>query len=214
MAATAYANEKSGEKISCENPESLIQSHSQEELQTHKWVVLYETPDACATGNWQTYDIYSQQSVAIRFDVPKEDQKYTLQKVELWMMNNSVLGHAQVFVSIRSHDEKTNAPSDKILESWVLTLSPDRKVPELEEMLSTTHPILKKGKLYWVVAEALTPDDEFHVGWNKVAPVFDGPEFSEEEYHVALKTSGKDWETLSGTEVSPASVVVKGSITK
>lgn len=181
------------------------------EASQHKLEIIYETPDACSTGNWQTYDVYSEQSVAIRFEVPKEQsKKYQLEKLELWMMNNSVMGNAQVFISIRGHDEAKGIPNDKIIESWILTLSPDNNVPALEEMRSELHPVLKQGKFYWIVAEALTANDVYHVGWNKVAPAFNEPKTTDAEPYLALKTSGNDWQPMFGPETSTVSVSVKG----
>ena len=116
---------------------------------------IYETDDPFGGpfGLWGP-DVCSDQSVAVRF-TPGAD--YTLDRMSVWFMNNSVTVHPLVEVTLRPDDDSTpgvSVPGAAILESWTFNVSAVGWNPVLEVLDSVVHPSLEAGVHYWVVCES------------------------------------------------------------
>ncbi len=130
--------------------------------------VIFQTngPFGGFFGLWGA-DLSPQQQVAARF-VPAADR--TFDDARLWLMNNS--SSLQGAVTVRLELDATDLglggssrPSGIALESWNYNIQTLGWVPVEHTTSSATHPILRAGRKYWIVAASTAPGGNNPV-WN------------------------------------------------
>lgn len=104
------------------------------------------------------FDVFVGQSVAVAF-TPAQD--YAFDSVSLWLMSND-FDAAGRHLSISLQTDAGGgpvpvAPSGTALESWAHATGAIGWTPVLETLGSLTHPVLRAGTTYWIVAESSEP---------------------------------------------------------
>lgn len=103
------------------------------------------------------FDIFTQQSVAARFE---PGANYTLDRVAIWFMSNDFDGTTPqtVTVTLRTDidppGEYVSAPSDTVLERWIIDVPVIGWNPLLQTLDSVVRPTLNNDERYWLVTES------------------------------------------------------------
>ncbi|MBX3358166.1 MAG: hypothetical protein KF745_07040 [Phycisphaeraceae bacterium] len=133
--------------------------------------VLHDTDaPGGALGFWGP-DVFDAQSVAARF---APSGSYTLDRVGVYFMNNDFGGgHPSVTLTLQTDasDEfggGVSVPSGTVLETWQINVAAVGWQPVQQFVNSSSHPLLRSGRKYWVVAESSAEAQENGV-WNFAA---------------------------------------------
>lgn len=99
------------------------------------------------------FDVFSQQSVGVRF-VPT--QNYRLDRIKVWLMDNSGGSHPLVTLEVRADQTSggISIPSSIVRESWTFPIAAVGWVPQQETVQSSARPILEAGVRTWIVARS------------------------------------------------------------
>lgn len=128
--------------------------------------VVYETEDPFG-GIFGIigYDVYRQQSVAVRF-TPTAD--HSLDRIRVWLWNNDTSGgEPEITITLRpdaavgggaaSEDPEPSRPTDEILQQWTFSLPyTGFAEPRLFDVYSGGY-ALRAGVDYWICAESEAP---------------------------------------------------------
>ncbi len=120
--------------------------------------VIYETSDPFGDLGVNGFDVFENQSVAVRF-TPRDD--FLLDVVAVWFMNNDAGGKhfGQVTLTVRNDlsENGISIPGSEIFDTIVFSITAVGWNPREEVLQSVSRPLLREGVNYWLVAESDDP---------------------------------------------------------
>ena len=125
-----------------------------------RYVSLVRTDQPGGMFGYWGFDLYTDQKVGARFEVPT-GADVRLARVGLWLMNNSGSFQGRVTVSVQTDalDEggSQSLPSGSTLGRWTAKVDTLGWTPVKQFFTSASKPWLQAGRRYWVVAESAAP---------------------------------------------------------